>query len=365
MRQALAVLIFTLATPGLFGAPRLSLAPASVSPPGAAAAAPGSAGRAVHLEKGMNYVAWHTGDYSSPGSDQSLRNLGATSAQWIALVVTGYQTSIAATNIVWAPPRTPSDGDLAHAVATAHRLGLKVMLKPHVDVIETAHRRGEIGGTFSRAGQWDAWFRSYRKALLHYADLAQTLGVEQLAVGTELVSLSGRERDWRHLVEEVRKRFAGPLVYASNHGGEEAAVRWWDAVDYIGVNAYYPLTAKANPTADDLKAAWTQRGYVALLNQLAQSFHKPILFTEIGYRSVNGAAQVPWDWARPSAFNEREQANAYQAAIDTFRDRPWFAGFFWWDWIADPHKGGAGDTDYTPFGKLAETILKNFNLSQP
>lgn len=313
----------------------------------------------------MNYIAWRTGDYSSHGSDQSLRNLAAIGAQWIALVVTGYQTSIAATNIVWAPPRTPSDGDLAHAVATAHRLGLKVMLKPYVDVIDTVYGRGRIGSTFTRAGQSEAWFHSYRRALLHYADVAQKLGVEQLAVGTELVSLSGRERDWRQLVEEVRKRFTGPVVYASNHGGEEEAVRWWDAVDYIGVDAYYPLAAKPNQTVDELKAAWKQRGYVALLKRLAESFHKPILFTEIGYRSVDGAAQSPWDWRRPSTFNEQEQANAYQAAIEIFRDKPWFAGFFWWDWTADPHKGGAGDTDYTPSGKLAETVLKNFNLSRP
>ena len=41
--------------------------------------------------------------------------------------------------------------------------------------------------------------------------------------------------------------YTGPLTYAANHGNE-TSVGWWNDLDYIGIDAYYPLTNKNNPT---------------------------------------------------------------------------------------------------------------------
>jgi hypothetical protein len=304
-------------------------------------------------QKGIGYVSWWPGEYSHPDSDLSLANLRATGATWISLLVTWYQGAYSSTAID-ADASTPTDADLAHAIATAHRLGLKVMLKPHVDLAnDPDHWRGDI--SFDSEAEWAAWFDSYRSFIYHYADLAQSNGVEQLCVGCELIATDGRESEWRQTVAGVRSRFSGPLVYASNQG-VEVYVRWWDALDHIGVDAYYELTTKNDPTVQELKAAWIP--YMSMLTNLANQWGKRILFTEIGYPSKDGANQRPYDYWTPGKVDLQEQADCYRAVFETFYAQPWFAGVYWQDWSVDPFFGSECDTGYTPHGKPAEDVLR-------
>jgi hypothetical protein len=158
------------------------------------------------------------------------------------------------------------------------------------------------------------------------------------------------------VVAGVRGRYPGPLVYAGNHSGEEARISWWDAVDIIGVDAYYPLTDKLDPSVDELKTAW--RPHVSELASLAEKWQKPIILTEIGYRSLDGAASHPWDWQISGRVDLQEQEDCYRAAFESFWDEPWLGGIFWWSWGPDPHEGGPADSGYTPHDKPAEEILR-------
>lgn len=317
------------------------------------------------FQKGMSYVSWWQGQYATPEADQSLANLAATGANWVGILVTGYQETYASTVIRRDLPKTPTDEDLIHAIAKAHDLGLKVMLKPHVDLgDDPTHWRGDIGVAFADEAQWQAWFTAYGEFINHYATLAQKNEVEQFCIGTELVATSSREENWRKVVEEVRDRFKGPITYASNHGGEELSITWWDAVDYIGIDAYYALTDKNGPSVDELKAAWVQRGYIDTLAGLAEKYDKPILITEIGYRSVDGTNIAPWEWQSEPAIDLQEQADAYQAALEALWGQPWLAGIYWWNWDTNPNKGGETDTDFTPHNKPAEEVLKTYYLQR-
>ncbi len=129
--------------------------------------------------------------------------------------------------------------------------------------------------------------------------------MDLLSIGAELVGTSDRERDWRVVIAGVRAVFHGPITYAANWGGEETRMRWWDAVDYIGVNAYYPLTKTTNPTVDELKDAWITKSYVGTLERLARTFNTQLILTEIGYR--DGAVGAPWDF-RNSKGSQRPRA---------------------------------------------------------
>ena len=161
------------------------------------------------------------------------------------------------------------------------------MPKPHVDLLnDQTHWRGQIGSAFATEAEWDAWFAAYESLFFHYADLAETYGVDRFCVGTELTGTTHRAEDWRSVVNGVRTRYGGPITYASNHSGEEASIAWWGAADIIGVDAYYPLTHKNDPTLDELRAAWTR--CVATLANLAFIWGKSIIFTDIGYRSLAG-----------------------------------------------------------------------------
>ena len=311
------------------------------------------------FQKGMSYAAWWQGQYSTPEADQSLANLAATGAEWLALIVTGYQETITSTVITYTLPRTPTDADVTHVITQAHSLGMKVMLKPHLDLNnDPSHWRGEIGTGFTTEAEWDTWFASYRDFIAHYASLAQANRVDQFCIGTELVGTSGRELDWRQVISDVRSLFSGPIIYASNHSGEETSIQWWDGVDYIGVDGYYPLTNKNDPTLAELKAAWVPP--TLTLENLSSQYNRPIILTEIGYRSVDGANQHPWEWQTGGTVDLQEQADCYRAALETFWGKPWFRGIYWWYWSTDPDQGGPGDMDYTPHNKPAEIILRNY-----
>ncbi|OPZ82823.1 MAG: hypothetical protein BWY76_02579 [bacterium ADurb.Bin429] len=312
---------------------------------------------------GFDFAAWGPGIYSTPGSDTSLTNLAATGANWVGIVVTVYQPNMRATNIQPLPIATPTDADLRHAITTAHRLGLKVMLKPHVDLSrDDAHWRGEIGPAFS-AAQWLRWFAAYMRVITRYAAFARNEKVELFCVGTELEGTSGREAEWRQIIATVRAAYDGPLVYAANWSGEATTIRFWDALDYLGVDAYYPLTTKAGATAAELKQGWATG--VKELAGLHAHWKKPILLTEVGFRSSAGACREPWEWQTSPALDLREQANGYQATFEALWTQPWLAGLFWWDWEADLSHGGQKDGGYTPWGKPAETIVRRYYAPAP
>jgi hypothetical protein len=160
----------------------------------------------------------------------------------------------------------------------------------------------------------------------------------------------------------VRSRYHGPLTYAANWGSE-TSINWWDAVDYIGVDAYYPLTSKNDPTVAELKAAW--QPYSATLASLAVAWNKTILFTEIGYRSQDGSNQHPSEWQSGGTVDLQEQADAYQAAFETIYNQPWFAGMYWWSWGVDPFEGSECDNGYTPHDKPAEDVLRSWYGAPP
>ncbi len=307
-------------------------------------------------QKGMSYATWWSGNYSSPDADLALERLADTGANWISLIVTQYQEDISSTAI-YTTTATPTDTDLIHAIEKAHDLGIQVMLKPHVDLWDDpSHWRGQIGIGFS-GSDWTAWFSSYQTFILHYAQLAQTHNVEQFSVGCELSGTEHRETAWRSVISEIRLVFSGPLTYAANHG-DETSLPWWDALDLIGVDAYYPLTNKNNPTVAELKTAWSP--YITTLAALSVSQNKPIIFTEIGYRSQDGTNQHPWDWQVSGTVDLQEQADAYQAVFESIFDQPWFDGIFWWSWDTDPYQGGPCDDGYSIYDKPAEDILRSW-----
>ncbi len=126
----------------------------------------------------------------------------------------------------------------------------------------------------------------------------------------------------------------------------------------------YPLTNKTNPTVGELKAAWVDKGYIAMLENLSSQHNKPIVFTEIGYESRDGANMHPAS-STSAPLDLQEQADCYQAALEVLWGKPWLHGIFWWQWWAGANvwQGGVNDGSFTPYGKPAEQVLRSFYLS--
>ena len=97
------------------------------------------------------------------------------------------------------------------------------------------------------------------------------------------------------------------------------------------------------------------------MHELSEKTGKPVLFTEFGYRSIDCCAKQPWDAYTNSIKNYQAQQNAYEALFKECWSQPWFAGGFCWKWF-DKSSGPdvPVETDYTPQGKPAEQVLKNW-----
>jgi len=308
------------------------------------------------LQKGMAFPTWDSGQYGTASSDESLRILAETTCtEWVQLVPTWYQNDRFSNRMF--PDydgQTASMESLKHAIQMSHLLGLKVMLKPHIDAFS-----GDWRGTFQPEDS-GIWFDNYMDMMMTFAHIAQDEGVEILSLGCEFVELTTAEYspDWRRVIQAIRSVYTGPLVYAANWGREALQVEFWDNLDFIGIDGYFELTNKTDPEIDELLTAWTP--YLVQIESIHQTWQKPILLTEIGYRSIDGANMRPWDWENPGELDLSEQALCYQAVIRAFGEKSWFYGIYWWNWEPDPSLGGPADKGYTPYGKLAGTVLRSW-----
>lgn len=231
----------------------------------------------------------------------------------------------------------------------------KTMLKPQLWV-----RGGEFTGFIEMDSEadWLALEKNYAEFILYYAQVAQDINAEIFCVGTELGAfVKHRPEFWRTLIEQIKQVYTGKLTYAANWNAFER-VSFWNALDFIGIDAYFPLSDSKTPSITECKKAW-KKHKLAILD-VFNIYNKPILFTEFGYRSVDYCAKEPWNSDRSMKnTNLQAQANATQALFDMFWKESWFAGGFIWKWHHDHMEaGGAANNRFTPQNKPAEAILK-------
>jgi hypothetical protein len=342
--------------------PPSSRSPAAVATPAATPAAPTTdptpptaptvptAAPSGPKQAGITHPAWGDDEYSLAASDRAYGEIIATGATWVVLVPTWYQPDRQANELAPDADNSVSDAGVLHAIHLAHQTGLKVMLKPHVDLPDDADR-ADI-----QPADPDRWFRSYSRFIVHYADLAAQAQVDQLSVGTELRGTSGQTDRWRTVISAVRAHYRGPLVYAANYD-EYDGIQFWDAVDFIGIDAYWPLASRPTTDVDALRAAWSP--IADRLASFSARWGRPVLFTEAGYTSQVGTTTAPYDWLLSHHRSDAEQAAAYRALLQTFWPLPWFAGVHWWMWDDIPGRSHDDQSlDYTPHGKAAEAVLR-------
>ena len=297
----------------------------------------------------MCYAAAHPsrGTYGSPQSEESLRKLHALGVNWIS--ITPFAFHRGTPELAFGGSRVwESDESLVAATKQAHALGMKVMVKPHV------WGRTEIDTSKWSEADWDAYFASYTRFIEHYARLAATSRADALAIGNEQKHATMHDARWRAIIERVRAIYKGPVTYGANFD-ELEKVAFWDALDFIGVSAYFPLVDAPSPTRDELARAW--QPLVERLAVFSERWRKPIVFTELGYRSANGAAWRQWELPRDAALNLDAQRAAYEAFFEAVWPEPWLAGVYFWKWFSYPNHSGPRSNDYEIEHKPAEGVV--------
>ena len=191
-----------------------------------------------------------------------------------------------------------------------------------------------------------------------YAKAAQKIVADILFIGTELEKfVENRPKYWTSLIEKIRKVYKGKLTYAANWD-EYKRTPFWEQLDFIGIDAYFPLSDKKSPTVQEFEEGW--QPHKTLIKKLQSQYNKPILFTEFGYRSMDYTGKEPWDSKRiEGAVNLEAQKNGLQAIHNQFWKEEWFAGGFIWKWFHRHDKvGGLDNNRFTPQNKPAENLLK-------
>jgi hypothetical protein len=341
-----------------------SSGPSGPAPTTAPTPVPSPAG-GVFEYNGITHVSWWHDQYGRPDASASRHALAATGGNWAGLLTTWYMERRDSSTVAPHPTRTPTDEVVRGAVEELHGLGLQVMLKPHVDVLDGTWR-GQI-----MPADVGAWFASYSEMMEHFAVLARDTGVEMLCVGTEFVTMTDARHAtaWLEVVDRVRREYPGLLTYAANANSpadEFTSVPFWPQLDLLGLDVYTPLTNDANPTRQELVSGWRRNrdghDMVAAYRNFQAAHGRPLIFTEIGYRSADGTNRAPWDWEASPGPDPVEQVDCYEAAYEVWSgETAWMQGLFWWSW--DVPAPGPGDTGYSPWGKPAEEVLRRWQGS--
>lgn len=302
----------------------------------------------IFFQKGVNFSAEFPDPYASAGAREMLKALKSFGVNAVALVPYG-STRLGSVKVRSISRHSlESDEGIRETVRMAHALGMKVMLKPGMWV-RGARYAGDL--EFASAARKEKWFEAYGKFIRHYARLATEVHADIFCVGGEFVHLSQDAGDWRNIIAQVRTLYNGPLTYAASFGAEFQNVRFWDALDYIGLQEYYPLPADLSADA-----------VVAKVEAVQKKFDKPVLFTEAGFPSTTGANQHPWDDYTGGAVALTLQARCYEALFRAFYNRPWFEGMYWWK-VGTNGFGGPHDSSLTPWGKPAMAVIREWYAS--
>lgn len=234
---------------------------------------------------------------------------------------------------------------------------ISVMIKPQIWV-----SRGQFTGEIMMKSEetWEELEISYTSFIMEYAELAEEVNADIFCIGTELeLFVKFRPEYWSQLIKQIKSTYKGNLTYAANWN-EYRKTPFWNQLDYIGIDAYFPVSNKKTPSIEDCIKGWQK--HKPVIKEVSKTNGKPVLFTEFGYRSVDYTGRQPWSYDRSmNSVNLQAQVNATQALFDVFWDEDWFAGGFVWKWfVKDDKVGGKDNHMFTPQNKPVEAVFKNY-----
>lgn len=286
------------------------------------------------------------GEWQGAEAADSMRLMSEHGVTWTALAYSALQATPFSTEIPFDQAPTVTDDEIVGAIREAHALGMKVCLKPVVNVADGTWRAhiGFFDWDVPGEPSWTEWFAAYRAFILHAARIAEAEGCAMLCIGCEMVRADGQEAHWRALIADVRTVYSGLVTYNCDKYQEDR-VTWWDAVDVISSSGYYPIDS------------WEAQ--LDRIERVVVDSGKPFFFMEAGCPSREGSAALPNDWSLPGAPSGQEQLRYFEEMFRAVRAREWVRGLMLWDWPARLYAetDAAVNDDYCPYGKPAGVFM--------
>ena len=285
-----------------------------------------------------------------------VRDVAELGANTLLLSIAGYMEHARSQAIYVDAQCTPSRGDVLRIINEAHACGLRVVLMP---IVLLKHPRGSEWRGVIDPPRWDRWWQDYRDFVKHFADIATEAKVGAFIVGSELVSTEKHTQEWEVTVYTARAHYPRGMLGYSANWDHYKPVKFWHLLDFVGMTSYYTLADDPNPTVAQIVDHW--RPIHKEITDWLHATGKPLLLTEVGWCSQEGAATAPWNYyqnmkATPAGLEE--QRRLYEAFLKVWDGTPSLLGVCWWEWTSDP--GGADDYNYTPKNKPAEQVLRRW-----
>jgi hypothetical protein len=280
-------------------------------------------------------------------------------ANWVSIMPFGFMKNVDSPELHYNHPNQWYGERMAgvrQSIAMMHKSGIKVMLKPQIWI-----GNGDFTGYILMRSEedWQIFEGQYQTMVLDFAKVAEEMNVEILSIGTELNAfVEERPHFWEELILSVQEVYSGQLTYAENWDKIDN-VPFWSDLDFIGVDAYFPVSEQKTANLAEVKNRWK-----ILNRQLklwSEAHQQPILFTEFGYRSIDFAGKEPWDSRRiEGQINEEAQAVLLQALFESVWDKDWFAGGFLWKWFHEPDEYKVWQENrFSVFTKKAQKIVSD------
>jgi hypothetical protein len=246
-----------------------------------------------------------------------------------------------------------NDESIMHAGLKAQSLGMQVMIKPHI-WLGGNRWPGDI--EMQSEADWQHFFEHYTRWISHYALMAEMYRFPVLCVGVEMVKTTAAQAQrWRDLIARLRKLYSGQITYAANWGSEIEQLSFGDALDFVGLNCYYPLSQ--NPHADTAELREGVEQIARVVRNVSRRFDRPVVITEIGFTSTPGSWVQPHETSGNKPVDLEAQARSYRAVFAGLYRREGLSGIYWWKWPTYLEYGGSRDNDFTPNNKPAEKII--------
>lgn len=255
--------------------------------------------------------------------------------------------------------------ELRTYLRNAKSKGFEVMLLPRIESPAFFRPpypfRADIA--MKTQADWDKFYANYTKMMVYYAKIAEEEGVGILVLGLEYRKSVKRDPEaWRAIAKAVRGVFKGKITYSANWYKEYEEVTFWDALDFIGVGAYFEVAPEPLSTVATMTQQWV--GVKNKLWRISTQYKRPVIFTELGYTTFVDAGRYPWKWQgdRGRPVSRQHQADCYEAFFRALLDEPWFRGFFIWRFYT--YSLYVNPWEYSPENKPAEEVLRRW-FSEP
>ncbi len=337
---------------------------------------------------GMNFgFMAKRGYYATEEAKKQPELMREMGVNWVTINMNFCQTNYYSDKVFLDFEFSTGELELYDIVNRLHENGIKVLFKPCLTPLDGAwmglvsfprpDMLTQIQGV--NTDYWSKWFKSFIEAEKYFADLAERIGMDAMIIGAEYFGTEGQNAYWLKTIEEIRKRYSGPITYEFTPSSrKQHDLKWFEKLDFLSYSYYPPgievqdgwlssVEAVRNTpdhTVDQMTDFLSHRK--ERIMSICERFgNKPIAFTEYGVRSAHGCVMRPYNYLWDTAYDGQQQADYMEASFRTFWDIPQWMGFFWWKWDETqdrPHYAGDpnGDRGFTIQGKPAEEVLRRW-----